>query len=234
MIHNFFLKWNFFNQAVSSTLQEEGTTNQFGDVTLVSDELIPFKVNKFVLSAISPVMKETLFNHPQDDPLIYLNGYNKHEVKSVIELIYFGETILHSEGIQRLVKIIEDFQLTGFEIPIKTLINRRNRATKKCKGRVPRKSEDVESFGGPPENKKDGKYECNYCDYKSNHSGHVRIHQESKHEGVRHECDLCDYKATTNSHLRRHQRKMHTCNQCDLKAGLKSQIVEHQRRHHNM
>lgn len=215
-------------------MQEEGKTNQFADVTLVSDELIPFRVNKFVLSANSPMMKEIFLGNPHDNPSIYLKGYNKLELKSVLELIYFGETIFDIERIELLVKIIEEFHLTGFEIPIKNLNDRRSREKKKYNSKVPRKSKDVDIFGDKIGSKKDVIYECNYCDYKSNKSWSVRTHQESRHEGVRYECDLCDYKATDISNLRKHQRRIHKCNQCEFKASQKSEIVEHQRRQHNI
>ena len=48
--------------------------NPFVDVTLVSDELIPHKVNKHVLGACSPVFKDILLKNYHQHPLIYLTG----------------------------------------------------------------------------------------------------------------------------------------------------------------
>ena len=48
---------------------------------------------------------------------------------------------------------------------------------------------------------KNGKYQCQQCDYEASNSGHLRTHVESKHEGVRYPCDQCDYKATTEQSL---------------------------------
>ena len=58
-------------------------------------------------------------------------------------------------------------------------------------------------------NKKDGKYQCQQCDYENSRSDNLRRHVETKHEGVRYPCDQCDYKATREDKLKRHKENRH-------------------------
>ena len=69
-------------------------------------------------------------------------------------------------------------------------------------------------------NKKDGKNQCRQCDYENSALYNLRLHVESKHEGVRYPCNQCDYKATREVHLRRHKEIKHEgvrypCDKCD-------------------
>ena len=56
-------KWNFHHESIRSLLQGLRREDNFTDVTIVSgDELLDYQVHKFVLSAVSPVLKEVLCN----------------------------------------------------------------------------------------------------------------------------------------------------------------------------
>ena len=39
----------------------------------------------------------------------------------------------------------------------------------------------------------------------------LKLHKESKHEGIRHHCDQSDYAATQATALKRHKETMHDC-----------------------
>ena len=47
-------------------------------------------------------------------------------------------------------------------------------------------------------------FKCDDCDYVSNKKISLKVHVQSKHEGVRYPCDLCDYQATQRGRLRVH------------------------------
>ena len=52
-------------------------------------------------------------------------------------------------------------------------------------------------------------YSCNRCEYKATQPGNLKIHQQSKHEGVRYFCDQCEYQATRQEHLNVHKQSKH-------------------------
>ena len=83
--------WEFFSPNLSSSLSDGFKDHSFSDVTLVSDDKIPFFAHKYVLSASSPVFKTVLLNKSQSNPLIYLRGVIHQELESILQFIYLGE-----------------------------------------------------------------------------------------------------------------------------------------------
>ena len=92
-----------FNKDLVSSLSDYFTNTSLTDVTLVSDEQIPFKAHKFVLSASSPVMKDLLLSNPHSHPLIYLRGVKQQELLSILQFVYFGEANVHNNQIKKFL-----------------------------------------------------------------------------------------------------------------------------------
>ena len=89
------LERDFHKEYICSILEESVKKKEFADVVLVSDDLIPFKVHKFVLSAYSPVMTEILSSHAHSCPLIFLRNVKSEELQALVYLLYFGEARLN-------------------------------------------------------------------------------------------------------------------------------------------
>ena len=85
------IKWKSFIPNLSSSLSDVFTENSYSDVTLVSDDKIPFFAHKYVLIASGPVFKTVLLNKSQSNPLIYLRGVIHQELESILQFIYLGE-----------------------------------------------------------------------------------------------------------------------------------------------
>ena len=68
-LENTILRWKSKSQLLPNTF-EKAEQLQYTDLILVSDDLIPFKVHKFVLGANSLVLEEILCNNPHDRPVI--------------------------------------------------------------------------------------------------------------------------------------------------------------------
>ena len=84
---------------------------------------------------------------------------------------------------------------------------------------------------------KDGKYQCQQCDYEATQSIHLSTHIKYKHEGIRYPCDQCDYKATQEGHLRRHKEIKHEgvrfpCDKCDYKGVTRDALKVHKESKH--
>ena len=61
------------------------------------------------------------------------------------------------------------------------------------------------------------RYVCNQCEYSATTRGDLKRHQESLHEGVLYSCDQCKYTATERTH----------CNHCDYEAKRQDQLKAH-------
>ena len=169
----YYLKYEFYSENVYSTLLDQAREAHFTDVILVSDELRPFKVSKFVLSANSPVMKSILVNNPHSEPLIYLRGVQEQELQTLLQLMYYGEATFFTNRMEELLNVTKEFQLNGFQFPSMTKqiteFESKNKDVgdrKKMLTKEKRNSNSVvRVFEG---SNIEGKfYSCNYCDYKS-------------------------------------------------------------------
>ena len=73
-------------------------------------------------------------------------------------------------------------------------------------------------------------YSCGECLYKAKNRYNLRIHEESKHEGVCYSCDHCGYRAKWKKNLKQHVESQHegvrySCVQCDYRAKLKQHLL---------
>ena len=109
--HIYTLKWKHFLSNKTSSLTDVFTENSFTDVTLVSDDQIPFQAHRFVLSAFSPVLKNILLNNPHSHPLIFLRGVNHEDLYSILQFIYLGEAYINFENMRRFAQAAKDLQI---------------------------------------------------------------------------------------------------------------------------
>ena len=134
----FDVRWNFHYESVFSMIQGLSNEDDFSDVTLVScDEQLDYQVHKFVLSAVSPVFKEILLNNPHDHPLIYLNSVKERELQYLLQLSYFGRTTVYESQVDAFLKVLEEFQLSGIELPNRTKTKQTRLVVEPCQYNVP-------------------------------------------------------------------------------------------------
>merc|ERR1712129_131019 len=115
------LKLKYFHSIIVKSLSEKFTDIASADVTLVSDDQIPFQAHLFVLSASSPVLKDLLLDNPSSHPLIYLRGVKQQELVSILQFMYFGKTQFNQNGIKRFLDIGRDSQMKQLDVTRKNL-----------------------------------------------------------------------------------------------------------------
>ena len=87
--HKFSFFWDNFPSHATELLLHMRTSNEFADVTLVSDDMKQIKAHRSILCACSKVFKSILETHsPHMFPVIYLRGINFEEMESMVEFMY--------------------------------------------------------------------------------------------------------------------------------------------------
>jgi len=76
------------------------------------------------------------------------------------------------------------------------------------------------------------KFPCDKCPYRATQPGHLRRHQDAKHNGIRHKCDLCESTFSIKHTLVRHVESRHKgivfpCPQCKFEATRMSHLRDH-------
>ena len=73
---------------------------------------------------------------------------------------------------------------------------------------------------------------CDKCDYSASRKALLKLHKESKHEGIKYPCDQCSLEFTYRAHLKQHIRSTHegvrySCKQCDYVSLWPQALKEH-------
>ena len=109
--YNYNLTWKYLISNQKSSLSEIFKEKSFSDVTLVSDDQIPFPAHRYILSAFSPVLKTILLNNPHSHPLIFLRGVNHQELDSILQFIYLGKASVYHGNMRRFAQAAKDLQI---------------------------------------------------------------------------------------------------------------------------
>merc|ERR1719402_2213690 len=86
----FCLRWNDFENNISSAFRELREDKDFFDVTLACDDQ-QIEAHKVVLSACSPFFRKVLKRNPHNHPLLYLKGIKSNDLQSIVNFMYEGE-----------------------------------------------------------------------------------------------------------------------------------------------
>ena len=107
MSEEFRLAWKTFTSHGLDLLRNLLETQEFSDVTLVSDDQHHYKVHRFILSACSTFFKSVLNNNPPNT-LIYLRGIYQKELEPILQFIYLGEATFYHERINEFLHVAKD------------------------------------------------------------------------------------------------------------------------------
>ena len=110
------LKWDSFQDKVSSFLKGAKRSGDFSDVTLVCGDGKQIKAHRVVLASASPFFEE-MFRRvtPHPHPLVYIRGLNSVELEQVLQFIYLGEASIAEEQLEAFLDLAEEFQLNALK-----------------------------------------------------------------------------------------------------------------------
>ena len=106
----FKLTWHTFSFHGQQLLRNLFESQEFTDVTLISDDQHQYKVHKFILSACSTSLKRILSSNPFNTS-IYLRGIHHEELESILQFIYFGEATLYHERINEFLNVAKNLDI---------------------------------------------------------------------------------------------------------------------------
>ena len=245
----FAIKWHTYPDHLRGMMKEMMTSEDFADVTLVSDDKKIIKAHRNILSTCSPVFKDILYTQDQSNhPVIYLRGIQYSEIESILQYMYLGEAKFYEERMNEFLSVVKNLEIkelsNGFESKEPELNHTPNESTKESFDRFNENSDDLtldddKLFSGSvalnnhkKEFKKGVKYACNQCDHQFTQQSSLKTHIQSVHEGIKYACKRCNYQATQRSSLTVHIQSVHervkyACNQCDHQATKQRNLTDH-------
>ena len=234
MNEKFCLKWNDFQTNVSNTFRKLRTSDNFYDVTLVSDDHQQVSAHKVVLSSSSEYFKSILTTNKHSHPMLCLNDVNTGDLMNILDFIYNGEIQIHQEQLDHFLNIAQRFQLQGLiqekeeafsylseekHFPDADLINDDSMVAVSESAKIETQKEkiiSVESLNFESieeldqkveemmERQPDGKYKCLTC-AKIGRKVHMKEHVEIHIDGLSFPCQQCDKTFRSRNSLRVHQ-----------------------------
>ena len=237
------LTWHTYSDHLRSMMKELMMSEDFSDITLVTEDKKQIKANINILRSCSPVFKDILKKEQNSNQIMYLRGVQFTELESIMQFIYLGEATFYEERMDKFLAVAKSLE-------IKELCNAQTEV-------------NDEPDDGPSTNDQDtptemveeptvisdemnlqrlkrqrrgvninGSYECDQCHKAYSGQSGLWHHKQSVHQGVKFACDQCDQQFTQQIGLTRHIQSKHegikyACNQCDYKATLQANLTMH-------
>ena len=109
------LTWQTFADHMQRMMEHLMTSDDFTDVTLISDDKKSMKTHRNILSACSPVFKKILQMEAQSKinhhPVIYLRGIQYTELEAMLQFIYLGETRVQEERLSEFISAAKSLEI---------------------------------------------------------------------------------------------------------------------------
>ena len=109
----FCLKWNDFQQNISTAYTEIRKNGDFSDVTLMSGDDQKIEAHRVILSSCSPFFMKILKKTKHPHPMIYMRGIKGKDLMALVDFIYHGETNIYQDDLDGFMSIAEELQLKG-------------------------------------------------------------------------------------------------------------------------
>ena len=107
------LKWNDFQDNVSSAFVSLREDNDFTDVTLACHDGYKIEAHKAILASSSPFFHKLFKANKHPHPLIYMRGVNSEDLVAMMDFLYVGETHLYQENLENFLNIAAELDLKG-------------------------------------------------------------------------------------------------------------------------
>ena len=248
-------KWQGYPDHLRGMMQEMMTSENFTDVTLVTDDKKAIKAHRSVLSACSPVFTNIFqLESPNSHPVLYLRGIQYSEMESILQFMYLGEAKFYKERMDEFIlvaknlevkelskgvehiddMIVEATQLKIEKIEIEGNLNRNDTNSTMIVDKAEILDDNTNKhqakFG--KQVSQTSEYYCKLCDKLFSGGDQLWQHKISIHYGVKHACHKCDKQFTKQANLTAHIRSKHegvgyACNQCDYQATQQNNLKTH-------
>ena len=107
------LRWNAFQENVSTVFGNLRSDHMFVDVTLACEDGQQVEAHKVILAASSPFFKNLLGKNKHSHPLIYMRGVSLDVLTAIVDFLYHGEAnVLHNK-VDSFLALSEELQLQG-------------------------------------------------------------------------------------------------------------------------
>ena len=230
-------------------LSELYSTNKFADITLISDDQVPIKVHKFVLSFHSKVFKN-LFENDINQTCIYLRGVSNTELRTVLQFLYLGEAVVPHERLTESISVAQDLampeilsklqELKALELTIEDqMINVKEFPIDNFEEMDMNNEDPIINVNAMVKEDNIEGIPCDQCELKFKTKRTFQGHKASVHDKLRFGCQQCGKNFSRVHCLNKHVDSVHndaapeySCQKCDFQASAFEQLRRHAQSDH--
>lgn len=254
----FKLTWPMHTDFQRKVMKDMMTSaDSFTDVTLFSDDKIPIKAHKNILSAFSPVLRSILQTMENSShALIFLRGINHQEIEAILQFIYSGESILFEERIQELLLVaksleiqelssnVEVFQSQNSKKQLQNVIDQpqleeydsnqveNSQSPKNVVFDQSKDLHEIQDQDDPEADQGTGEAEGLFNSHDLKKQFQDKEIPEVVRIGSKFQCSTCQSKFSCKSSARahilsKHEGKLYGCTQCQQQFTAKSHMIRH-------
>ena len=107
------LKWNDFQENLSSAFGGFRNDQDFADVTLACEDGTQIKTHKVILALSSPLFMEILKKNKHPHSMIYMRGLKTDALVAMVDFLYYGEANVNQESLDLFLGLAEELKLRG-------------------------------------------------------------------------------------------------------------------------
>jgi len=107
------LKWNDFQENVTTAFGERRKDMEFADVTLACEDGQQVEAHKVILASASPFFLDLLRRNKHPHPLIYMRGMKSEDLVAIVDFLYHGEANIYQESLDSFLAVAEELRLKG-------------------------------------------------------------------------------------------------------------------------
>ena len=224
------LTWQSFQTHVQTFLKDLFSSNNFTDVTLVSEDKQKVRAHKNVLSACSPVFKELLLlDEKINQPIIFLKGVKYQELEAILQFIYLGQATFQEERVSHFLEAASSLEIKDLsQIHAQPNFSNTNQTLQQHTPKITNYEKDYQTMNyfGTVASKEIAKEEakpfmamesleplqCDYCELKYQTKTGLTSHLKAVHgilqstnpSAQTHNCSQCEFQTQNFTSLRRH------------------------------
>ena len=233
------IAWQPHSDHLKSMMKGLMMSEDFADVTLVTEDKKHIKAHRNIISSWSPFFREIFQKDRNSNMIIFLKGLQFSELESIMQYIYLGEATVFKERIDEFLtvaKSLEIKELCGAGSETMTMVDPKEIHSSCDSETSNEKSEEsnlVSSHIAEQTQIKEAvRYECEICLKSYSAPWVLKAHKQSVHEGIKYKCEQCEFQGSSQSHLTNHIQSKHegitySCDQCDFQATTKQGVTKH-------
>ena len=108
----FNLNWHTYSDHLKEMMQNLLQSADNADVTLVCEDKTKFKAHKFVLSSCSTFFQSIIMDMATyGDSVIYLRGVLGQEMKSILQLMYYGQATFYQDRMNDFMSVAKSLEV---------------------------------------------------------------------------------------------------------------------------